>query len=96
MVVILDMVLCISEHFDQQTTEMDGAHVDAVDNLEKFLVRQQALLEALIQEVRVMVHDIVDGLACAQLGLQLAHVRLKHFNLYEVHVILAELKHAVS
>ena len=95
-VVILNMVLCISEHLDEQATEMDGAHVDAVDDLEKFLVREQALLEALVQEVRVVEHNIVDGLAGFELSFQLAHVWFKHLDLYEVHVILTELEHAVT
>lgn len=60
------------------------------------MVGQQALFETLIQKVGVVEHDIVDGLDCFELGFKFVQVGLEHLNLHVVHVVFAELKHAMA
>ena len=60
------------------------------------LVGQETLLQAFVQEIGVMGHDLVDGLASAQLLFQFVVVGLKDFNLHVVHVVLAKLEHAMT
>ena len=60
------------------------------------LVRQKALLEALIEEVGVVVHNIIDSFNSPQLRLQFVIVRLKDFNLHVIHVVFDKLKHSMA
>ena len=88
----------IEEALDD-TSEEVVVLVETRQDAEKIVVGQQTLLQALVQEVVVSLHYIVDGLHVAtieELILQFQEVGLQNFYSHVVYVVLAKMKHSMS
>jgi hypothetical protein len=70
--------------------------VESGENPEQVLIGEQAFLEALVEELIVRLHDLVDSLHTLQLFLQLQEIRLQNLNCHVVYVVLAEMQHFVT
>jgi len=66
---------------------------------EQVVVRQQALLQALVEEPVVRLHHVVDRLdvwRVQETVLEFQEVRLQNFYCHVVYVVLAKMKHSMS
>ena len=64
------LILHIVKESNYHSAEKQGAQVDARYDLEKVLICEQALLEALVEEVGMVEHHIVDRLDSSKLSLE--------------------------
>ena len=62
-------ILHVVKEANDDSAEEKRAEVDATDYLKEILICQETLLEAFIQKVWMVEHDIINGPYCAELSL---------------------------
>ena len=90
------LILDIVEESDDDAAEEHSAHSNAAYLLEQELVCKKTFFEALVQEIWMVSHHVVDRFDWAELGFEFEEIRLKNFNLHVVHVVLYKLIHSMA
>ena len=72
--------------------EQVGVHIDVLDQFEEFLMGEETLFEALVEEFVVTVHNLINTLDLTQLLLKRLEIRLQHLIKHIVDVVLIELQ----
>lgn len=70
--------------------------IDMIDDTVNLLVGQEALIQALIQEVIVKHNNFINCFYLFQVVLEFCEIRLKYFEKHVIKVILTELEHLMS